>query len=233
MPPTSPYGLTNPDELVVLSLLKPETCSECGLKLDVGDFVRPETDKPLCIDCADLGELVFLPSGDVALTRRSRKHSVLSAVVLRFNRRRKRYERQGVLVEAEALERAEDECAGDAEERAKKRAAAAVTRAVVDQRYLEEFTEAIRCQYPGCPPNEAATIAQHACEKHSGRVGRSAKAKTLDPKSVTLAVRAHVRHVHTSYDQLLASGVARADARLRIADAVDRCVDGWRRAGVR
>ena len=43
--------------------------------------------------------LVFLARGDVALTRRAGKYSTLRAVVLRFSRSRKRYERQGILVE--------------------------------------------------------------------------------------------------------------------------------------
>lgn len=64
--------------------------------------------RPRCLDCADLGHLVFLPRGDTALTRRSREASVLSAVVVRFDRRHGRYERQGVLVEEEALAPAEE-----------------------------------------------------------------------------------------------------------------------------
>src|SRR5436190_1840302 len=54
--------------------------------------------------CADLDELVYLPSGDAALSRRARMHSPLSAVVVRFSRARKRYERQGILVSEVALE---------------------------------------------------------------------------------------------------------------------------------
>jgi hypothetical protein len=47
---------------------------------------------------------VFLPAGDAALSRRARKASTLSAVVVRFSRPRKRYERQGILVEPKARE---------------------------------------------------------------------------------------------------------------------------------
>lgn len=45
-----------------------------------------EGDGPLCMDCADLGHLVFLARGDAALTRRAKKASGLSAVVVRFSR---------------------------------------------------------------------------------------------------------------------------------------------------
>ena len=63
---------------------------------------------------ADLDHLVYLLRGDAALTRRARKHSALTAVAVRFSRSRGRYERQGVLIEEAALERAEEECLGDA-----------------------------------------------------------------------------------------------------------------------
>ena len=47
----------------------------------------------LCLACADLDHLAFLPRGDATLTRRARAHSTLSAVVLKWSRARKRYER--------------------------------------------------------------------------------------------------------------------------------------------
>ena len=70
---------------------------------------------PLCLACADLDHLVFLPAGDAALTRRAKKASGLSAVVVRWSRTRKRYERQGLLVEEPALEQAEQQCLADEE----------------------------------------------------------------------------------------------------------------------
>ena len=59
------------------------------------------------LDCADVGHLVFLPSGDAALTRRATRFSGLSAVVVRWSSSRKRCERQGIPAEAEAIECAE------------------------------------------------------------------------------------------------------------------------------
>ena len=75
----------------------------------------------VCLACADLDDLIFLPSGNTALTRRARKHSILSAVVLRWSRARKRYERQGLLVEQQAIERAEADCLADDEVRARRK----------------------------------------------------------------------------------------------------------------
>jgi signal transduction histidine kinase len=64
---------------------------------------------PLCMDCADLGHLEYLPAGNATLTRRATKLSRVSAVVVRWSRSRKRYERQGILAEPEAIEQAEAE----------------------------------------------------------------------------------------------------------------------------
>jgi hypothetical protein len=201
-------------EVVVFSILTPSVCSECGEELAKGSFLRKEKDKPLCLDCADLGHLLFLPRGDVALTRRSRKYSTLC---VRFSRSRGRYERQGLLVEAAALERAQKECLSDDEQRRIARDRAARVRARADAQYLVQFAEQIRSRYPGCPPGEAAAVAEHACEKFSGRVGRSAAAQRLDAEAVDLAVRAHVRHSHTEYDRLLGRGEDRGDARAAVA----------------
>jgi len=64
-------------------------------------------DAALCRRCAKLDHLVYLPAGDATLSRRAKKASELSAVVVRFSRARKRYERQGILVEEAALKQAE------------------------------------------------------------------------------------------------------------------------------
>jgi len=79
-------------------------CEECGEELGRKSWITLKEEKGvLCLSCADMDHLLFLPSGDAALTRRSRKHSRLSAVVLKWSRSRKRYERQGLLVEEFAL----------------------------------------------------------------------------------------------------------------------------------
>ena len=93
-------------------------CDECGEELGTQAWITLEENKgALCLTCADLDELVFLPTGDAALPRRSKKYSTLSAVVLKFSRARRRYERQGLLVEEDALARAEADCLADSEVR--------------------------------------------------------------------------------------------------------------------
>jgi hypothetical protein len=188
-----------------------------------------ETERPLCLRCADLDHLVFLERGDAALTRRASRYSTLRAVVVRFSRSRKRYERQGVLIEDHALARAEQECLSDAEARRLARERAAEQRQAHDEEYLATFAQRVGELFPGCPIDEQRAIAEHACEKYSGRIGRSAAAKELEASAVNLAVRAHVRHVHTAYDELLVRGVAREDARACVAASVAKCLDTWQR----
>ena len=97
---------SRPPDLVVISPLKDWTCTSCA---GTGSLLIMERSGPLCLQCAHLDHLVYLPRGDAALTRRAKKASRVSAVVVRFSRTRKRYERQGVLVEEAALARAERE----------------------------------------------------------------------------------------------------------------------------
>ncbi len=77
-------------DLVVFDILRESKCADCGKELLSGDFLFMEGERPHCLTCADLDHLVYLPRGDTALTRRARKHSTLSAVVVRFSRARKR-----------------------------------------------------------------------------------------------------------------------------------------------
>jgi hypothetical protein len=206
-------------------------CDECGEDLGPRAWIFLAGDRgALCLACADLDHLVFLPSGDAALTRRAARHSTLSAVVLKWSRARKRYERQGLLVEEHALEQAEAECLEDAEARARRREREVERRAEIDVGFMKDFASRIRHLFPQCPSDRAARIARHACEKYSGRVGRSAAAKRLDEDPVTLAVAAHVRHTETNYDTLLMRGTERRDARERVRHEVDRVLKRWRGA---
>ena len=72
-------------------------------------------------------------------------------------------------------------------------------------------------------------VAEHACAKYSGRVGRTAMAKAFDPKAVDLAVQAHVRHQHTEYDEHLLDGMERREARELVLPEVARILDDWSR----
>jgi hypothetical protein len=109
---------SQPPDLVVISALKDWSCTVCS---NSGDLLIMEDPGPLCLACADLDHLVFLAAGDAALTRRAKKASGLSAVVVRFIRSRRRHERQGLLVEEGALVQAEQACLADEEARQRHR----------------------------------------------------------------------------------------------------------------
>jgi hypothetical protein len=213
-----------PRPIIVVSPHKAWTCASCGA---TGDFLRMDKAGALCLDCADLGHLEFLPSGDAALTRRATKASGLSAVVVRWSTRRNRYERQGILAEPAAIEHAAQECLSDADLRARRRTREQSRRAEQDVHFQGEFATAIREQFPGCPADRAEAIALHAAARSSGRVGRSAAGRALDPDAVPLAVVASVRHVDTDYDALLMSGVDRESARAQVHQRVDDIVTAW------
>jgi hypothetical protein len=216
------------EDLKVFITTGESSCDECGSDLGRKAWITLAGERGcLCLSCADLDHLVFLPAGDAALTRRSRKYSTLSAVVLRWSRARKRYERQGLLVEEGALERAEAECLADEDVRARRREREAERRAEQDRQYIQSFADRIRQLYPNCPAGIEFKIAEHACLKYSGRIGRSAQAKALDEEAVHLAVIAHVRHAETPYDQLLMRGFERHEARAQIEGTVHAVLADW------
>jgi len=214
---------------LLVFLVRREThCAECGEALPRGSMITLEEGRgALCLSCADLDHLDYLPRGDAVLTRRSRKHSRLSALVMQWSRTRKRYERQGILAEPEAIERAEAECLGDAEQRLRRRERQRIQREAVDRQYVADFEREIRRLYPWCPAAAAEKIASHACRKHSGRVGRSAVAKRLEPGAIALAVTAWVRHNETNYDDLLAGLHDRHSARETVRGDVQRVLSEW------
>ncbi len=215
-------------ELKVFITTGDSTCGECRQELGRHAWITLNEEKgALCLTCADLDHLIFLPAGDAALTRRASKYSTLAAVVLKWSRARKRYERQGLLVEAQALEQAEQECLADSEARARRREREAIRRVELDHHFVERFGARVRELFPHSPPGREQVIAEHACLKYSNRVGRSAAAKQLDAEAVRLAVIAHIRHAETPYDMLLAQGYERWEARAQVAEQVEQILAAW------
>jgi hypothetical protein len=226
--PGNERDAVRPGDLKVFISHRASVCGECHEELGRRAWVFLAGDRgALCLNCADLDHLVFLPSGDTAVTRRARKLSTLSAVVLKWSRPRKRYERQGLLVEEGALHDAEASCRADEEARTRRRERAAERRAELDQELVGRFAERVRALFPACPAGRETMIAEHACEKYSGRVGRSAAARRLDDEAVRLAVAAHVRHRETAYDESLARGEDRQDARASVRHEVEAVLERW------
>ena len=94
-----------PDLVVIQPLNTERTCHRRGA---TGDLLMMENPGPACLRCVGLEDLAFLPAGDALLSRRVKAKSARCAVVMRFSRSRRRYERQGLLVEPGVL--ADIEC---------------------------------------------------------------------------------------------------------------------------
>jgi hypothetical protein len=89
-----------PELLVIQPLNDTWKCHCCS---GTGDLLIMESPGPACLRCAGLDDLEFLSAGDALLTRRVKAKSARHAVVVRFSKTRRRYERQGLLVESHAL----------------------------------------------------------------------------------------------------------------------------------
>lgn len=215
-------------DLVVFSIVRDSECSECHGELPRGSLLSMEKGAPLCMECADLDHLVWLPSGDAALSRRAKKHSKLWAVIVKFSRARRRYERQGLLVEEQALEQAQEECLADEALRQARRERDALRRGDQDVELAQSMQARLMKMFPGCPEKEAESIARHTSVRGSGRVGRSEAGRNLSEDALRAAAVAHIRHRHTKYDELLMRGWDRASARREVRDPIDKVLERWR-----
>lgn len=216
------------EEIKVFISNRSSTCDECHEDLGTKAWITLVRDKgALCLSCGDLDQLVFLASGDAALTRRARKYSRLSAVVLKWSRARRRYERQGLLVEESALDLAQEECLTDFEVRALRREREAARRAGLDSQFVQQFANKTRELFPRMETGREQEISEHACLKYSGRIGRSDMGRKLDDAAVRLAVIAHIRHQETNYDELLGRGWDRSDARSAVVERIDEVLSRW------
>ncbi|MBI9067633.1 MAG: DUF2293 domain-containing protein [Salinivirgaceae bacterium] len=222
--------MANTSQNIFLTKKEKLRCNSCGNAIPFGQaFVAESEDsKGTCFACSPFVSYTLLAPGNVALTRRSKKHSTLCGVLFSWNQRRKRFERKGQYVEAEAIVKAEKECAADEASRATKNMKAAEIRTIQDKIYIQEFGKAIRAYYPNCPLNREFEIAKHACEKYSGRVGRSASAKQFDSHMIDLAVEAHIRHVETNYDSQFGKGKRKKEIRLDVGGTIKRILVSWK-----
>ena len=145
-----------------------------------------------------------------------------------FSRARRRYERQGLLVEEAAIDQAEAECLRDEDARARQRKRAAEKRASEDVAFQRALGGEITRLFPECPRARREEIAAHTAQRGSGRVGRTAAGRALDPEAITLAVVAAARHGDTDYDDLLMAGFDREGARRRVRADVEQVLESWR-----
>jgi len=222
--------LATPTQNIFLTRKETLVCNQCYNPISKGQHFVAETEKHkgTCLKCSTFRSFSFLPSGDAAMTRRSKKHSSRCGVVQQWNHKRKRYERKGQFIELSAIALAKQECENDKDKRSISNKKAAVKREADDKIYIKEFSIAIKNRYPFCPTNREVEIAQHACLKHSGRVGRTANAKQFDIKMIDLAVEAHIRHAETNYDTQFGKGKGKREIRSNLKYDILKIMGNWR-----
>lgn len=171
----------------------------------------------------------FLPSGDSALTRRVRRgpHWVV------LEKRDEHSETRGTYAPLASICAAYEALGGRngvVKRRKSKSAGQEKREALVSQ----ALRETIMSLYPKIPQQDLKVVLETS--RASGHVARSAilyfaseADRTASLKSVAqLATRAHIRHVHTRYEELLSEGVERDTARSEILIDVDDVEESWK-----
>lgn len=94
-------------------LARASRCCGCDRKLPVNELARlskKENEEEVhCTSCAGLSHLEFLPTGNAALTKSAKKYSKERFVVFKWSDLWKSYERKGMMLEKEAIRKAEAE----------------------------------------------------------------------------------------------------------------------------
>lgn len=97
----------------VFALSRPSRCYSCDTTQNPGDLVRlkPGADEQevLCRNCAGLASYVVIPAGNARLTRAAKKHANKCYVIMKWSELWKCYERQGLLIDGEAVAAVESE----------------------------------------------------------------------------------------------------------------------------
>ena len=177
------------------------------------------------------GQSVKIPSKYVAvlpsdpyLTRKIK--SLSDTVFLKMRKGRQYSSVVTMFAPKEAVEEAEKLAEASQEERAKKRKAARAYQAKRENEHQADMVVTMRRVFPKMPAEIAPKIVQHAFEVSSGRVGRT---RMLDTKEkIRLAVVAYIRHNRTRYDELLANGYGRREAREIVAAKIEATLEKWK-----
>jgi hypothetical protein len=168
---------------------------------------------------------VEIPPGDPYLTRKIKE---LAEVV--YVRMVKRKElglsvRVGLLAPEPVVREALFEAERTRDERERKNARSQVYRKQKEEKKQREMIRRIKGIYSDMPEGEGEIIVAHAFEVGSGRVGRTTTVS--EEQKIELAVKAHIRHVHTEYDSLIAAGLDRETARDQVRDEVEGLHIKW------
>jgi hypothetical protein len=102
-----------PSDPAVYSLSKQSRCFNCDTRQEPGDIVKlidgKDEREVQCKNCAGLSGFKVVRAGDAKITRLAKKYSPQRFVILKWSELWKTYERQGLLVQPEAIELIEKE----------------------------------------------------------------------------------------------------------------------------
>lgn len=98
---------------VVYELSRASRCDNCDRRLEPGEIVKlrklEEEQEAYCRACSNLDCLEIVRPGNAKITRLSMKYSQQKYVIVKWSDAWKCYERQGILVEPAAVDKAEIE----------------------------------------------------------------------------------------------------------------------------
>ena len=178
-------------------------------------------------DTVDIpGSYSEIRPGDAFITRRVK--SCDETVYLRMEKSRGYSSIIGILAPTTVVESAQLEAKRTEETRRRAREKATRRRRRKDRKVLNDVVNQMMRDFPGMPYLEAEEIAQHAFAVGSGRVGRSSFIDLED--KIDMAVIAHIRHVHSRYEELLDEGWYREDARAEAGKEISIVYELWKTA---
>lgn len=159
----------------------------------------------------------FVPKGNVYITKNCRKktHEAERSLYVVLDKRKK-------LVGLRCPTSIYEMVVSQDQATAPQRAEAVLKR---DAAIEDNFEEALLGLFPKMPKTEVQQVLKHALKKRSRRVGRTSRVSLQD--RVKLAVHAHIRHVHTDYDQLLKQGSNKSRARQEVWDRLGEVARQW------
>jgi len=115
MPGEDTNKASNKKEPLVYALSRASRCFGCDLRLLENEIIQLKNEKDdrevYCRKCSGLEGLEVLLSGNATVTRLAKKYSSIKFVIVKWSDTWKCYERKGLLVEKQALERAQKEAA--------------------------------------------------------------------------------------------------------------------------
>lgn len=113
-------------ESPIYSLVRASRCYNCDEKQVPGSLVRFQSandeSEVICRKCSNLSDLEFLKSGNTKVTQLAKKHSKRVVVVMQWSELWKAYERKGLLVESEAIDKTEKDLGFELKDREGKQA---------------------------------------------------------------------------------------------------------------